>query len=54
MTAIGAAGDIDGNGNHDVYAVDGSGQLLAYYGDGDGGWNGAAVVGWGWGGFTVF
>jgi hypothetical protein len=52
MSAIAAAGDIDANGNVDVFAVDGSGQLLAYYGNGDGGWNGSGVIGWGWGAFN--
>ncbi|MNI99543.1 hypothetical protein D3C73_1586460 [compost metagenome] len=52
MSKIGSAGDINADGHHDVFAVDGSGQLRAYYGNGNAGWAGAAVVGWGWSGFT--
>ncbi|WP_430297404.1 FG-GAP repeat domain-containing protein [Sinomonas sp. B1-1] len=52
MARIGGAGDFDGDGTQDVWAVDGGGRLLVYFGNGRGGWRGSAVVGTGWSGFT--
>jgi len=53
MSRIGGAGDFNGDGFNDVWAIDTAGQLNMYYGSGIGGWKGAGVVGWGWGGFTA-
>ncbi|WP_433875112.1 FG-GAP repeat domain-containing protein [Sinomonas atrocyanea] len=52
MARIGGAGDFDGDGTQDVWAIDGAGRLLVYFGNGRGGWRGSAVVGTGWSGFT--
>lgn len=61
LTTIGSAGDFNGDENIDVFAVDRSGGLNMYYGNGadylanglpGGYWKGQATVGWGWGGFT--
>ncbi|MFI2564998.1 FG-GAP repeat domain-containing protein [Paenarthrobacter sp. NPDC018779] len=53
MAKVGAAGDFNADGYQDVYAIDYSGRMHMYYGNGAGGWKGAEVVGWGWGGFTA-
>ncbi|MGA8789779.1 MAG: VCBS repeat-containing protein [Paenarthrobacter sp.] len=62
IARFGAAGDFNGDGYADVYAVDSSGRLTMYLGDtyfywweGLSGfrWKPSPIVGWGWGGFTA-
>ncbi|SCZ63177.1 Repeat domain-containing protein [Arthrobacter sp. UNCCL28] len=62
VARIGVAGDFNGDGDFDVYGIDGNGRLTMYLGDTSGysrfgiagyRWKGSSVVGWGWGGFTA-
>lgn len=41
-------GDVNGDFDADVVAIDSNGQLLSYNGSGTGGWDGTTVVGSGW------
>ncbi|WP_413248286.1 FG-GAP-like repeat-containing protein [Sinomonas flava] len=58
---IGTVGDFTGDGDPDVFAVDGGGSLSMYLTNAtalgrslaEGYWKGASKVGWGWGGFTA-
>lgn len=49
---IAGVGDINSSGTDDLIAVDTSGQLVHYDGDGAGGYAAGAVVGTGWGSMT--
>jgi hypothetical protein len=55
FTAILPGGDFSGDGHPDVLAVDQSGRLLMYRGNGAGGWvtGNGEPIGSGWGGFTA-
>ncbi|MFE4836696.1 FG-GAP-like repeat-containing protein [Arthrobacter sp. NPDC056691] len=58
-----AAGDFNGDGDEDIWGINGAGALTMYYGNGryvsthgldhSSGFKGKAVVGTGWGGFTA-
>jgi hypothetical protein len=45
---VGGAGDVNGDFDSDVVAIDSNGQLLTYRGSGAGGWDGTTVSGTGW------
>ncbi|WP_258141901.1 MULTISPECIES: VCBS repeat-containing protein [unclassified Arthrobacter] len=62
MARMGTAGDFNGDGDSDVYGIDGSGRLTMYLGDTSGysysgisgyRWKGSPVVGWGWNSLTA-
>ncbi|BCT77031.1 hypothetical protein SCMU_28730 [Sinomonas cyclohexanicum] len=62
LAYVGGPGDFNGDGDADLFAVDGAGRLTMYWGNAGlkgrfygavGDWKGASTVGWGWGGFTA-
>ena len=53
MDRVFRVGDFSGDGNPDVMATDGAGQLHLYRGDGSGRWIGQGVVGSDWGRMTA-
>ena len=48
FTKIWAAGDVNGDGNQDIFAEDAAGGLYLYPGNGKGGWGAYGKIGSGW------